>query len=86
MTYLSRFGLTHHQVTTLVDRFGSQVVPMLQRDPYVLVREIRGFGFKRGRQDRPQDGHAEGSAVAHPCRAGVLRRGGSRRRPLLGGV
>jgi exodeoxyribonuclease V alpha subunit len=47
MTYLSRFALTHHQVTTLVERFGSQVVPMLQRDPYVLVREIRGFGFKR---------------------------------------
>jgi exodeoxyribonuclease V alpha subunit len=47
MTYLSRFGLTHHQVTTLVERFGSQVVPMLQQDPYVLVREIRGFGFKR---------------------------------------
>ncbi len=47
MTYLSRFGLTHHQVTTLVERFGSQAVPMLQRDPYVLVREIRGFGFKK---------------------------------------
>ena len=47
MTYLSRFGLTHHQVTTLVQRFGSQVVPILQRDPYVLVREIRGFGFKK---------------------------------------
>jgi exodeoxyribonuclease V alpha subunit len=47
MTYLSRFGLTHHQVTTLVERFGSQVVPILQRDPYVLVREIRGFGFKK---------------------------------------
>ena len=47
MTYLSRFGLTHHQVTTLVERFGSQVVPILERDPYVLVREISGFGFKR---------------------------------------
>jgi exodeoxyribonuclease V alpha subunit len=47
MTYLSRFGLTHHQVTTLVDRFGSQVVPILERDPYVLMREIPGFGFKR---------------------------------------
>ncbi len=47
MTYLSRFGLTHHQVTTLVDRFGSQVVPILERDPYVLIREIPGFGFKR---------------------------------------
>jgi exodeoxyribonuclease V alpha subunit len=47
MTYLSRFGLTHHQVTTLVERFGSQVVPILERDPYVLIREISGFGFKR---------------------------------------
>ena len=44
MTYLSRYGLTHHQVTTLVDRFGSQVVPILERDPYVLMREIVGFG------------------------------------------
>ena len=47
MTYLSRFGLTHYQVTTLVERFGSQVVPILERDPYVLMREISGFGFKR---------------------------------------
>jgi len=47
MTYLSRFGLTHHQVTALVERFGSQVVPILERDPYVLMREISGFGFKR---------------------------------------
>ncbi len=47
MAYLAAFGLTHHQVTTLVGKFGSQVVPILERDPYVLVREIVGFGFKR---------------------------------------
>ncbi|MBI4902884.1 MAG: AAA family ATPase [Acidobacteria bacterium] len=47
MTYLSRFGLTHHQVTTLVGKFGSQVVPILEKDPYVLMREITGYGFKR---------------------------------------
>ncbi|MGA2114138.1 MAG: AAA family ATPase [Bryobacteraceae bacterium] len=47
MAYLAAFGLTHHQVTTLVGKFGSQVVPILERDPYVLVREIAGFGFKR---------------------------------------
>jgi exodeoxyribonuclease V alpha subunit len=34
-------------VTTLVGKFGSQVVPILERDPYVLMREITGFGFKR---------------------------------------
>lgn len=47
MAYLAAFGLTHHQVTTLVGKFGSQVVPILESDPYVLVREIVGFGFKR---------------------------------------
>jgi exodeoxyribonuclease V alpha subunit len=47
MAYLAAFGLTHHQVTTLVGKFGSQVVPILESDPYVLVREIQGFGFKR---------------------------------------
>jgi len=47
MAYLAAFGLTHHQVTTLVGKFGSQVVPILEHDPYVLVREIVGFGFKR---------------------------------------
>ena len=47
MAYLAAFGLTHHQVTTLVGKFGSQVVPILENDPYVLMREIAGFGFKR---------------------------------------
>lgn len=47
MAYLAAFGLTHHQVTTLVGKFGSQVVSILEHDPYVLVREIVGFGFKR---------------------------------------
>ncbi len=47
MAYLAAYGLTHHQVTTLVGKFGSQVVPILERDPYVLIREIPGFGFKR---------------------------------------
>ena len=47
MAHLAAFGLTHHQVTTLVGKFGSQVVPILENDPYVLMREIAGFGFKR---------------------------------------
>jgi len=47
MAHLARYELTHCQVTTLVEHFGNQVVPMLQRDPYVLVHEIRGLGFKR---------------------------------------
>jgi len=46
MAHLAAYGLTHHQVTTLVAKFGSQVVAILERDPYVLMREIPGFGFK----------------------------------------
>ena len=47
MTYLASYGLTHFQVTTLVDKFGNHVVPMLQEDPYILIGEVPGFGFKR---------------------------------------
>lgn len=47
MSHLAAYGLTHHQVTTLVGKFGSQVVAIMERDPYVLMREIHGFGFKR---------------------------------------
>jgi exodeoxyribonuclease V alpha subunit len=47
MAHLAAYELTHHQVTALVGKFGSQVVAILERDPYVLMREIPGFGFKR---------------------------------------
>jgi exodeoxyribonuclease V alpha subunit len=72
MTYLSRYGLTHHQVTTLVDRFGSQVVPILERDPYVLMREIAGFGFKRvdkiaRKMGTPKDLPSRTRAGIHYC-------------------
>jgi exodeoxyribonuclease V alpha subunit len=47
MTYLASYGLTHFQVTTLVEKFENHVVPMLQEDPYILISEVPGFGFKR---------------------------------------
>lgn len=47
LTYLAAYGLTHFQVTTLVEKFGNHVVPMLQADPYILISEVPGFGFKR---------------------------------------
>jgi exodeoxyribonuclease V alpha subunit len=47
MTWLSEFGLTHYQVTKLVERFDSSVVTVLKKDPYLLMREVDGFGFKR---------------------------------------
>ena len=47
MTALSAYGLTHHQVTKLVKKLGNNAVGVIERDPYVIVGEIDGFGFKR---------------------------------------
>jgi len=47
MTRLSGFGLTHHQVTTLVEKLGNNILGVLQHDPYCIIHAIKGFGFKR---------------------------------------
>ena len=47
MTFLSRYGLTHYQVKTLVDEFGNDIVAMIQENPYLLIGKIHGFGFKK---------------------------------------
>jgi exodeoxyribonuclease V alpha subunit len=46
LAWMSAFELTHHQMTTLISRYGNSVVTVLQENPYLLVREIPGFGFK----------------------------------------
>jgi exodeoxyribonuclease V alpha subunit len=47
MVHLSAYELSHGQVTGLVEKFGPSVVSLLQADPYLLVREVRGLGFRR---------------------------------------
>ena len=47
LTWLSAFGLTYHQVSTLGEKLGNNVVAILQDDPYLVIREIRGMGFKK---------------------------------------
>lgn len=47
LTWLASFELTHHQMTALIEKFGNSVVTVLKTDPYLLVREVPGFGFKR---------------------------------------
>ena len=46
-TALAAYGLTHHQVTKLVKKLGNNAVGIIERDPYIIVGEINGFGFKR---------------------------------------
>ena len=47
LTWLSAYGLTHHQVSTLVEKLGNNVIALLQSDPYLIIREVRGMGFKK---------------------------------------
>ena len=47
MTWLSAFGLTHHQTKTLTEKYGANCLSILKGDPFILIQEIRGFGFKK---------------------------------------
>lgn len=46
-SWLSAYGLTHCQLTKIVDRYGHQAKSLLTEDPYLLCREVDGFGFAR---------------------------------------
>lgn len=47
MTWLSAFGLTHHQVTKLIEELGASCMEALKANPYAIIPAIRGFGFKK---------------------------------------
>ncbi len=47
LTWLSSFELTHFQAKTLEEKLGSSCMDILQDNPYLIAREIRGFGFKK---------------------------------------
>ncbi|MCO6439005.1 MAG: AAA family ATPase [Phycisphaerae bacterium] len=46
-SYLAGFGLTHHQMETLLTTFGNAVVGLLRADPYQIIKHIHGYGFKK---------------------------------------
>lgn len=68
--WLASFELTHHQVVSLIRRLGNNAVAILKEDPYLLVREVPGFGFKRV----DKVARNMGMAKEHPgrVRAGVM--------------
>jgi exodeoxyribonuclease V alpha subunit len=70
LAWMSAFELTHHQMTALVTRYGNSVVTVLKENPYLLVREIPAFGFKRV----DQVARKMGTPKDHPgrIRAGVV--------------
>ena len=45
--WLGNFGLTHRQITKLVEQLGHNAKAVLQDNPYELCRLLPGFGFSR---------------------------------------
>jgi len=70
ITWLAAFGLTHHQVTSLIKKFGNDALGLLKADPYIIVREVRGFGFKRVDKIARKMGTAKDDPVR--IRAGII--------------
>ncbi len=62
--YLSGFGLSAHQIETLLERFGNGIVGVLRSDPYQLIQHVRGYGFKKV----DKIARAMGTPKAHPGR------------------
>ena len=79
-TWLASFDLTYQQITRLVEKFGNSVVTVLKGDPYEIVRELPGFGFKKVDALAQKMGILRG----HPSRlrAGLLYCVAERRRDL----
>lgn len=69
-SYLAGFGLTNHQMETLLETFGNSVVGVLRADPYQLIRYVKGYGFKKV----DKIARAMGTPKDHPGRiaAGLL--------------
>ncbi len=44
---LYSFGLTSKMVGRLYEKYGSKVLNIIEENPYTLIRDIDGFGFKR---------------------------------------
>ncbi len=70
-TWLAAFELTHRQITTLTEKYGNSVVGVFKENPYRLIRDIKGYGFKKV----DKIARRMGVAKEHPerIRAGILQ-------------
>lgn len=46
-TRLAAFGLTQHQIEALYEKFKGGVIALLEDDPYLLLGEVPGLGYKK---------------------------------------
>ena len=46
-TKLAAYELTHHQITTLIEKFGNNAAVIVENDPYLMLGCVDGMGFSR---------------------------------------
>jgi exodeoxyribonuclease V alpha subunit len=46
-SWLASFGLTQYQIRSIIDRYGPAAKQVLTDNPYLLIKDIDGWGFKR---------------------------------------
>lgn len=47
ISWLGKFGLTFKEIETLRGKYGEKIVGLLKTDPYLIIKEIPRFGFKK---------------------------------------
>jgi len=47
ITFLASFGLTYKQINSLIDKYGNFALQVLEENPYRIIDDVPGYGFKR---------------------------------------
>jgi len=47
ITFLAKFGITHKQINALVDKYGNFALQVMKENPYQIIEDIPGYGFKK---------------------------------------
>ncbi len=47
ITFLAGFGISHKQINALIDKYGNFALQVLKENPYKIIEDIPGYGFKK---------------------------------------
>ncbi|HOC93367.1 MAG TPA: AAA family ATPase [bacterium] len=47
MTRLAAYDLTHKQIMSLIEKYGNNAARIIEENPYRLIEEVSGYGFKK---------------------------------------
>ncbi|MDP7035387.1 MAG: ATP-dependent RecD-like DNA helicase [Planctomycetota bacterium] len=72
MTYFQGFGIPSRIAQKLHDEYGDEAIPLIRKNPYRLVNEVFGIGFKTAdriaiKMGMPKESPERGMAGIHHC-------------------